>query len=287
MRHIVVFLLFIVSLCSHALEKPELVQAVLDQSSLKTSLNSIPSQLAQLPAALQALEAPEEAKKEQFLQFMAQFSQNIASQFNEAEAYDFITQYFIEHGDKQKLETTLEWLQSPVGRTITNNEIQMQLGGLAEMQAFMASFSPSTVPAERKVLFNELIEATDIAQMMAGTLKELMPTMMKSIGEMLGQDAEVIEQKTSTFMSGFDQQMASMQAAMGEQIKQQMFAAFAYQFKDISTDDLRLYKDYFVSDAGQHFLALTFESSADYSLTWLVELLPSIERSLEPVAAEQ
>lgn len=287
MRRTLVFLVFFISVCTHALEKPELVQAVLEQSSIKTSLNSIPNQLSQLPAALQAIDAPEEAKKEQFMQFIAEFSQNVASQFNEAEAYNYITQYFIEHGDKQKLEATLKWLQSPVGRTITNNEIQMQLDGMAEMQAFMASFSPSAVPAERKVLFDELIEATDIAQIMAGTLKELMPTMMKSIGVMLGQDAEVIEQKTSTFMLGFDQQMASMQAAMGEQIKQQMFAAFAYQFKDISTDDLRLYKEYFVSDAGQHFLALTFESSADYSLSWLVELLPSIASSLESLPVKQ
>lgn len=275
-------LILLFSFCSHALEKPELVNAVLDESSIKMSLNGIPSQLAQLPAALQAVSVPEGAKKEQFLQFMAQFSQNVSSQFNEAEAYNYIKQYFVEHGDKEKLQTTLTWLQSPVGRTITNNEIQMQSGGLVQMQEFMASFSPENVPAERQAIFEELIAATDIAQMMTGTLKELMPTMMKSIGQMLGQDAQVIDERTSIFMAGFDQQMATVQAAMGEQIKQQMFAAFAYQFKDISNEDLRLYKDYFVSDAGQHFLELTFESSADYSLTWLVELLPSIENTLKP-----
>jgi hypothetical protein len=63
----------------------------------------------------------------------------------------------------------------------------------------------------------------------------------------------------------------------------QMIASMAYQFRDVSDEELSAYVEYMRTEAGQHFLDLSLYSSVEYTTDWMLNTLPNVMKRLEAV----
>lgn len=256
-----------------ASEKDVLVNDILEASSIKIALASIPNQMAQLPGMLPP---PEGVEAADFQAFLKTFMSEIFTQFNEAEALNAVTDHFVKNGEAEHLSAILQWLTSETGRAITNQEILMQTSDMSGLMQHMQSFKADQLPAERKAILVEYINALDITRTMTDSMTKILPTMIREIGVAMGEDVVVLENKIKQISTIMEQQMAAQMQKMEQQMQQQMLASLSYFYKDFSDADLKAYSGFVNSPAGQHYLRLTMDSTMEYAMEWVAELLPKI-----------
>lgn len=263
-----VMMCFSLSALAGPASKQELVDSVINLSSIKISINSIPSQLSQIPAMIPV---DEQDKGELMEVFMAELSAG----FNEADALNSIEQYFMQHGEKAKLAAIVEWLSSPEGKAVT----QIELLGLSvdpmEANNFIMGFNPASYDAARLSAIQAIVTDTNIEEMMFSMLEKLIPPMVKSMkGTDLMQDMPA--EQLAQFDSIFEQQMATMRSSMAPMIAQQMVAALAFTYKDLSLADLQKYSAFVGTDAGKHYYEISMAATVDLCVEWLTDVMPKI-----------
>ena len=253
--------------------KAALVDEIIHQSSIKIAVQSIPQQLAQIP---QMLPVSEEDKPK----FLENFMGEIASNYNEADALNAIRNYFIENGDVEKLKEVQQWLTSPMGRRITQAELLNQQLDIAKFQAFLQAYKPSNDSKRRQEELVQLNEVLDFGNRIFALFETLVPKMFNAMSEA----SPTLEQENAEdFSSNFKQQLGVMREGFREAMSSQMIASMAYQFRDVSDEELSAYVEYMRTEAGQHFLDLSLYSSVEYTTDWMLNTLPNVMKRLEAV----
>jgi hypothetical protein len=253
--------------------KAALVDEIIHQSSIKIAVQSIPQQLAQIP---QMLPVSEEDKPK----FLENFMGEIASNYNEADALNAIRNYFIENGDVEKLKEVQQWLTSPMGRRITQAELLNQQLDIAKFQAFLQAYKPSNDSKRRQEELVQLNEVLDFGNRIFALFETLVPKMFNAMSEA----SPTLEQENAEdFSSNFKQQLGVMREGFREAMSSQMIASMAYQFRDVSDEELSAYVKYMRTEAGQHFLDLSLYSGVEYTTDWMLNTLPNVMKRLEAV----
>jgi hypothetical protein len=258
-------------------DKAVLVDQILQQSSIKIALESLPQQLSQLPHMLPI--SPEDKSG-----FMENFMQELSANYNEAEALNAIRQYFITHGEVDKLTEIQVWLSSPIGRRVTQAELLMSQQQLdfVKLQHFMQSYKPTTDP-ERHLLITQIVEALNLTETIFSLMENLAPKMFDVIASNSPSIKELGANTAEDFSKVLTEQLGEMKENLGEAMNTQMTSAIAFQLQEISTSELSAYTDYMVSDAGKHYINLSLYSSIEYSTDWMLDALPRLMESIEAV----
>ncbi|TDF36479.1 hypothetical protein EYS14_17285 [Alteromonadaceae bacterium M269] len=273
-------LLLLLSFTTYAQDKnAALVDDIMEQSSIKISIQSIPQQLAQIP---QMLPISEEDKPE----FLEKFMGEIAANYNEADAFNHIRNYFIENGDAEKLKGVQEWLVSPMGRRITQAELisQQQLD-FAKLQAFMQSYKPAGDDDPRHQQLVQLVDTLDLGNRIFALFETLVPKMFDVMLENSPALKELNAAGTENFSENFKQQLGAMKGGFDAAMSSQMIASMAFQFRDLSNEELAAYAAFMKTEAGQHFLDLSLHSGIEYTTEWMLNTLPNVMQTLEAVKA--
>lgn len=254
-------------------DKKALVEDVLDASNVKLSLTAIPNQLAQLPAMLPSLQNETPKAQRAFAQ---SFAEELHNKFNEADAYNYVVSYFLNHGDEAKLAEVNQWLTSEKGRGITQQEIQKQTGDFSVMQGFMQSFTPESLETERRLILQRFIDAMAMTQRIGDMTQKMVPKLIRNMGAAKGESSAQIEAEIARFNHVLMPQIEAFQEQMKPQMDLQFLASMTYLYADISDADLNAYADFVSSDAGRHYLDLAMESVMNYSMEWLAEVVPGM-----------
>lgn len=257
-------------------DKAALVDNIIQQSSIKIVVQSIPQQLAQLPQMLPINVGDQAA-------FIDDFMAEMSSSYNDANALNFMRRYFIDNGDSAKLSEIQAWLISPVGKRVTQTELlSQQQVDLPKLQKFIQRYKPDD-QNERHQYYTRLVNALGLGDRIFALLENLAPKMF----DLFLQDSPNVEGlgqgQSDDLSASFKKRLSDMKQSFNASVGPQMIAATAFQFQELSLDELKAYTRYMETDAGQHFNDLSLNSSIEYSTEWVLNMLPGLIQNLEAI----
>jgi hypothetical protein len=248
--------------------KQELVSSIINLSSIKISVNSIPSQLSQIPAMLPV---DEQDKSKVMEVFMTELSMG----FNEYEALKTIENYLVEQGNVEHFEKVVAWLKSANGKLVTQTELLGLSVNPVDVNNYIMSFNPASYDQTRLKTLEQIVKDAELEDMMFSMIEKLVPPMVESLqGTAFMQDLPMEQQ--AQFEEEFNNQLTQMRQSMGPMIVQQMVAAYAYTYRDLSQADLQTYAEFISSDAGKHYYKVATEASIAFCVDWLSDVMPKI-----------
>ena len=272
MKKVLIPLILLFVSTSHAAQdKAALVDAVLKQSSIEISIMNMPAQLSQMPAML-----PIDSQQKQV--FMDDVVNTILRDFNEVEVLNSVKQYFVQHGDTEKLNATLAWLSSPEGREITQVEILAQQVDPLAMQQYIMAFTPEALGEHKFAIYSDMVKASEMSEMMFKMMEKFMPAMMKGIVELDKASGQNRITDASEFEQNFRNQITLMRDQLGPMLEMQMVASFSYMFRDASDSSLVAYNQFLSSDAGKHYLNLSIDSVMEYGVDWMEDVMTGLAK---------
>jgi hypothetical protein len=258
-------------------DKAALVDQIIQQSSIKIAVQGIPQQLAQLPQMF-PISADDQGA------FVEDFMVELSSHYNETDALSSMRRYFIENGEMAKLLEIQTWLVSPMGRRVTQTELlsQQQID-VTKLQHFMQSYKPKEGDI-RHQQYIRLVNSLDLGSKVFSLLEDLAPKMFDIFAQHSSTATGLSREKAESASVLFQEQLSEMKANFDAAVGPQMAIAMAYQFQDLSDDELTAYANFAETEAGQHFYDLTLMSSTDYSSEWVLNILPGLAQKLEAVS---
>jgi hypothetical protein len=258
-------------------DKAALVDQIIQQSSIKIAVQGIPQQLAQLPQMF-PISADDQGA------FVEDFMVELSSHYNETDALSSMRRYFIENGEMAKLLEIQTWLVSPMGRRVTQTELlsQQQID-VTKLQHFMQSYKPKEGDI-RHQQYIRLVNSLDLGSKVFSLLEDLAPKMFDIFAQHSSTATGLSREKAESASVLFQEQLSEMKANFDAAVGPQMATAMAYQFQDLSDDELTAYANFAETEAGQHFYDLTLMSSTDYSSEWVLNILPGLAQKLEAVS---
>lgn len=272
MKKVLIPLILLFVSTSHAAQdKAALVDAVLKQSSIEISIMNMPAQLSQMPAML-----PIDSQQKQV--FMDDVVSTILRDFNEVEVLNSVKQYFVQHGDTEKLNATLAWLSSPEGREITQVEILAQQVDPLAMQQYIMAFTPEALGEHKFAIYSDMVKASEMSEMMFKMMEKFMPAMMKGVVELDKATGQNRITDASEFEQNFRNQITLMRDQLGPMLEMQMVASFSYMFRDASDSSLVAYNQFLSSDAGKHYLNLSIDSVMEYGVDWMEDVMTGLAK---------
>lgn len=268
---LLLLILFFVSTSYAEQDKAALVDAVLKQSSIEISIMNMPAQLSQMPAML-----PIDPQQKQV--FMDDVVNTILRDFNEVEVLNSVKQYFVQHGETEKLNAALAWLSSPEGREITQVEILAQQVDPLAMQQYIMAFTPEALGEHKFAIYSDMVKASEMSEMMFKMMEKFMPAMMKGIVELDKASGQNRITDASEFEQNFRNQITLMRDQLGPMLEMQMVASFSYMFRDASDSSLVAYNQFLSSDAGKHYLNLSIDSVMEYGVDWMEDVMTGLAK---------
>jgi hypothetical protein len=274
---IAVVTLLLVTVNAQAQEdKVAIVDQIMQQSSIKITVQGIPQQLAQMPQML-PISAKDQAA------FVDEFTAELASSFNEADALRSMRDYFVENGDTAKLLEIQQWLTSPVGQRVTQVELlsQQQID-IAKLQKFMQRYRPEK-QNERHQQYIRLVSALALSDKIFTLLETLAPKVFDIFAQNSPDAKELQKSVTGNAADAFQKKLGGMKKSFNAAVGPQMVTAMAFQLQDLSDEELSAYANFMETDAGKHFNDLALRSSIDYSTEWVLNILPNLIQNLEAI----
>ena len=261
--------------------KQALVDEILTTSSIKVSIDSLPSQLSQFPAMLPVEGKSKAALSESYLN-------ELSVSFNEAYALNYIRAFLIEHGNEDFLRQTLYWLNSEVGQAVTQVELLANSSDPLAMQYYVNKFDETTCDQQRLKLLSNIINQSEVSDRMFNMLERMMDPMLPAIAQDYDPNSQS-QQTLQEFKQKFRHQMQMMQGQVKPILLRRMLAAYAYTYRDLSFSDLQSYSEFVSTPAGKHYVTLANEAIINVSVDWVIQAIPNIVNNerLQHAAVEQ
>lgn len=130
---------------------------------------------------------------------------------------------------------------------------------IAKMQQGMMDFSKKELSKERKVLVNNLIEAT----MSEKRSEKMARTMMKS----------TLNAMPKAMQETISKQMEAQMEQMKPMMKKQMELSTGYMYRDYSDKELKTLTTYYKTNPAQAEIEATIEGSSDYMQTVMPQVM--------------
>jgi len=274
LRLISLIFIMLLPIVASAQTKSSLVDEILTTSSIKVSIDSLPSQLSQFPALL-----PIEGKNK--AQLSESFLNELSIGFNEAYALNYIRNFLVANGNEAYLQQTLAWLNTEAGQAVTQVELLANSSDPAELQHYVSMFDVNTCDQQRLKLLNNIIAQSEVSDLMFKMLERMMDPMLPAIARDYEKDV-VESHKLMEFKQKFSLQMQMMEGQVKPVLAQKMLAAYAFAYRDLSVADLQRYSEFVSTPAGKHYVTLANEAIINVSVDWVIQAIPNIVNVQRP-----
>ena len=204
-------------------------------------ISGINQQIEQMPEHINASLTqtdglPEETRK--------QLSQAMTESFATDKLKKTIHDYLLANLSETDLNTTLAWLESPLGQKITRLEIENS--DTEATQAMQQKLPELLNDTKRFSLMRDLDEATNASQATIAMVLNIQKAMLLGMMAAAPDDERMNE-------ADIDQLIASIRPQIESQYELLVIASMAYSYRSLSDAEIHQYIDFARSNAGQRY----------------------------------
>jgi len=217
------------------------------QIGLKDTFESLPEQMLAM-GQQQKLTSPEPALVDQTIQ-------EIIAVWDSEAALMIANQYIRQHSTKDQFAELKQWQNSSLAKTMTGQELQAnQPNFQADLMHYMAVLQTNPPKQEVVAAIQNLVVATKMTDMTIELIVNIMKSMALATGELETEK--------------FETMIAQMKPMLAGQMNQQMIMTSFYIYRNVSSDQINEYADFYKSELGQHELDLMWETLSETFEDW-------------------
>jgi hypothetical protein len=185
--------------------------------------------------------------------------------FDVRKARQSLSAYLLQHTDKPSVEEILRWLNTPLARKITREELNASgAGHQAEMLHYLADLQANPPPQRRIALVQEVERVTHLSELTTRIVMEVTRGMMESINLALPEDdRQPLDESL--------EEMETMGPVIQEGFRQQMILTSFYVYRNISDKELADYIRFYDSDLGRREIRITGDALGHVLKQWFAE----------------
>ncbi len=229
----------------------EQINQYIEKIGLKDTFESLPDQMLAM-GQQQKLTSSDPAAVDQSIQ-------EIMAVWNIEDAMAITKAYIRDHSTKEQFSDLNEWQNSSLAKTMTGQELQAtQPNFQADLMHYMGVLQTNPPKQEVVSAIQNLVKNTKMTDMTV----ELIVSIMKSMALATG-DSETEK---------FETMIAQMKPMLAGQMNQQMIMTSFYIYRNVSTEQLNEYADFYKSELGQHELDLMWAAFNETFKDWSVKV---------------
>ena len=177
-----------------------------------------------------------------------------------------LTAYLVKNTDKKFMGQLLKWLESPLARKVTREEIRSSSPAQqANMVRYITDLQEMPPPQERVELIQRLEESTRMSETMTDIFIEIMKGMVESVNLALPENKR---QSTEVIFA----EIMKIQPAMKDAFRQQMVTTSFYTYRNISNRELAKYIRFYDSEIGQKEIRITGNALGYVLKEWFADV---------------
>lgn len=228
------------------------------------TLSGMGEMLRSLPAEMDAL-ASQRSLTSRHPDVESRVYRLIRESFDVRKARQNLSVYLLQHTDKPSVEEILRWLNTPLARKITREELNASgAGQQAEMLHYLADLQANPPPQGRIALVQEVERVTHLSELTTRIVMEVTRGMMESINLALPEDdRQPLDERL--------EEMETMGPVIQEGFRQQMILTSFYAYRNISDKELADYIRFYDSDLGRREIRITGDALGHVLKQWFQE----------------
>lgn len=228
------------------------------------TLSGMGEMLRSLPAEMDAL-ASQRSLTSRHPDVESRVYRLVRESFDVRKARQNLSAYLLQHTDKPSVEEILRWLNTPLARKITREELNASgAGQQAEMLHYLADLQANPPPQRRIALVQEVERVTHLSELTTRIVMEVTRGMMESINLALPEDdRQPLEDSLK--------EMETMGPVIQEGFRQQMILTSFYAYRNISDKELDDYIRFYDSDLGRREIRITGDALGHVLKQWFEE----------------
>ena len=234
------------------LEKQVLANKVIKHSGLSEMISQFPVLLKE--GIQQGAEQSGAQSSGNNQKMIMQIGQIIDQAFVVSESIEGIRNELSTQLTEQELISVLEWLNSPLGKKITQMEVDvMSSEAYNDMQSQLLSLQERYRGSERERLFERFDKATNATEASLETAIAVQLTLASAMSA----------SSNNPQMPSYEELKQSIEAnrfMMRGVIGQQVFANYIYTYQKLTDDELKAYVDFASTPAGSHYSLVVNEA---------------------------
>ncbi|UZE95704.1 DUF2059 domain-containing protein [Alkalimarinus alittae] len=251
MHHIKIFIFMIFTAQSfflHAESNEGLANKIINRSGLSEMINQFPALLKE------GVKQGAQQSGANNQKMVMQISQIIDHAFGVNESIAVIRKDLSEQLTEQELQTVLEWLDSPLGKKITEMEVgAMSSESFQDMQLQIMDLQKKYRGSEREKLFERFNKSTNATEASLETAIAVQLTLASAMSA----------SSTSPQMPSYEYLKKSIEDnrfMMRGVIGQQVYSNYLYTYQALTDQELKAYVDFTGSPAGNRYSLVVNES---------------------------
>lgn len=218
-----------------------LVMKSLEMSGFNKQIDAIPEQIKS-----QAVNAPASLDP----QIQESVMQIMLDSFNPDAVKRTAQAYFRKHADSRTLENIISWLESPLGRKITEAEMSKVGEGPEGLQRYLAEIENNPPSASRMALMTSLEKETKATELTVKMITDMIKGFVRVSATTPAEKARLLKET--------DKEIKKMLPAMKNGLRQQMIASLLYTYSELSDEEMGRYLRFTKTESGKKFNALAF-----------------------------
>jgi hypothetical protein len=240
----------------------DLVKEYIRLSGMEEIISTFPEQLDLMNSQrLLTSKTPEEDKK---------LNEMMKEAFDIEIAMRDLNTFLLENTDIAFLRDLLQWLDSPLGKKIKNEELKSSgAEHQADMLRFMADMQTTPPEQERIALIQDLEETLHLSDLTTIIVIEMIQGMTQAVNFSLPEEERQSEEEIL-------EEVASLAPMLKESFRQQMIMTSFYTYRNISDSDLRDYIRFYKSPTGQKEIDITGKALSSVLKQWFFNIGQSL-----------
>ncbi len=236
----------------------EMVQRYIEISGIKNMLTSFPEQMDAMAAQARLTSRDPEVEKQVF--------EMMKESFNIERFEEELATYLLQNTDRQLLHKLLRWLESPLAKKVTREEVRSSSPSeQTNMIRYIIDMKELPPTEERIELIRRLEETTRMSDLMTKIFMEIMKGMMESVNLALPEMKRESLDRIYT-------EIGKMQPAMKDAFRQQIILSSFYTYRNISSRELTRYIHFYATETGQEEIRITGNALGYILKQWFSEV---------------
>jgi hypothetical protein len=236
----------------------DMASRYIEVSGIKSMLSSFPEQMDAMASQNQMTSRDPEAENRVY--------ELMKESFDLERSEKELTDYLLQNTDKKFLSQLLKWLESPLARKITREEVRSSTPSeQANMLQYIAYLQEMPPTQERIALIQQLEETTRMSDLMTDIFMDIMKGMLESVNLALPEERR---QGTDALFA----EIMKIQPIMKNAFREQMIMTSFYTYRNISSRELGRYIQFYASETGQKEIRITGNALGYVLKQWFADV---------------
>lgn len=246
---ILIFVFLIIqSFSTYAQSRDDLANKIVNRSGLSEMISQFPALLKE------GIKQGAEQSGGNNQKMVMQISQIIDQAFGVNESIEIVRKDLSDQLTDQELANVLEWLDSPLGKKVTQLEIgAMTSDSYQDMQSQLLELQEKYRGSEREKLFETFNKSTNATE---ASLETAIAVQLTLASAMSASSNNPQMPSYEYLKKSIEDNRFMMRGVIGQQV----FANYLYTYQNLTDQELKSYVDFTASPAGKHYSLVVNES---------------------------